>query len=54
MCPLEEIEGLEQLRTLWNGARIHVALANEKIPPDVNTPEDYERVCEFAKKKGEA
>jgi 3-deoxy-manno-octulosonate cytidylyltransferase (CMP-KDO synthetase) len=43
-CPPEEMERLEQLRTLWYGARIHVGLAKEKIPPDVNTQEDYERV----------
>ncbi len=44
LSPLEEIEKLEQLRTLWHGGRIHVGIANEKIPPDVNTPEDLERV----------
>ena len=48
--PLEEIERLEQLRSLWHGARIHVGLAKEKIPPDVNTAEDLEKVRKIMEK----
>ena len=43
-APLELVECLEQLRALWNGARIHVALAEEAPPAGVDTPEDLERV----------
>ncbi|MCK4608005.1 MAG: 3-deoxy-manno-octulosonate cytidylyltransferase [Gammaproteobacteria bacterium] len=49
-CDIEHMEGLEQLRTLWNGAKIHVDIANEKIPPDVNTEED---LCKLRKLMGE-
>ncbi|MGB6976303.1 MAG: 3-deoxy-manno-octulosonate cytidylyltransferase [Gammaproteobacteria bacterium] len=44
VSPLEQLESLEQLRVLWHGGRIHVAVAKEKIPPDVNTAEDLEKV----------
>lgn len=43
-CALEQIEALEQLRVLWYGRKIHVAVANEAVPIDVNTPDDLERV----------
>lgn len=39
-APLEETECLEQLRAMWNGARIHVAEADEQPPTGVDTPED--------------
>ncbi|WP_409422569.1 3-deoxy-manno-octulosonate cytidylyltransferase [Pseudaeromonas sp. ZJS20] len=42
--PLEQIESLEQLRVLWHGERIHVALAEAVPPVGVDTPEDLERV----------
>jgi len=42
--PLEQRERLEQLRALENGVAIVVALAAEAAGPDVNTPEDLERV----------
>lgn len=42
--PLETAESLEQLRALWNGARIHVAQARETPPAGVDTPEDLARV----------
>ncbi|MBN2689497.1 MAG: 3-deoxy-manno-octulosonate cytidylyltransferase [Gammaproteobacteria bacterium] len=48
--PLEEQEHLEQLRTLWHGARIHVDLSKEKIPMDVNTQEDLDMVREILEK----
>jgi 3-deoxy-manno-octulosonate cytidylyltransferase (CMP-KDO synthetase) len=41
--PLEQIEMLEQLRVLWYGEKIHVAVA-AKCPAPVDTPEDLERV----------
>lgn len=42
--PIEHIESLEQLRVLWYGERIHVALAKETPPVGVDTPEDLELV----------
>jgi 3-deoxy-manno-octulosonate cytidylyltransferase (CMP-KDO synthetase) len=51
-CPLEAIEKLEQLRTIWHGGRIHVELSKEKIPQDINTKEDLVAVKKlFSKKK---
>nr|WP_067288513.1 3-deoxy-manno-octulosonate cytidylyltransferase [Marinobacterium profundum] len=41
---VETTECLEQLRALWNGARIHVAVAAELPPAGVDTPEDLERL----------
>lgn len=40
ISPLEQIESLEQLRVLWNGGRIRVALARQAPGPGVDTPED--------------
>lgn len=44
---LEQIELLEQLRVLWYGEKIHVAIA--KVIPllGVDTPEDLQRVRQF-------
>ena len=42
--PLEHFEALEQLRVLWHGDRIAVAVSRDEIPPGVDTPEDLERV----------
>lgn len=42
--PLEQIEMLEQLRVLWYGEKIHVAVALEVPGTGVDTPEDLERV----------
>lgn len=51
-CPLETLESLEQLRVLWHGGRIHVAVAKEKIPAGVDTEEDLTRVrAAFTKSK---
>jgi 3-deoxy-manno-octulosonate cytidylyltransferase (CMP-KDO synthetase) len=44
VCPLEQTEALEQLRVLWNGYRIAVALSEGEIPPGVDTPQDLEAV----------
>ena len=41
---VEETECLEQLRAMWNGARIHVAEADEQPPAGVDTPDDLERL----------
>jgi 3-deoxy-manno-octulosonate cytidylyltransferase (CMP-KDO synthetase) len=41
---LETSERLKQLRALENGLEIRVADAAERPGPDVNTPEDFERV----------
>lgn len=37
---LEKIESLEQLRVLWHGEKIHVAVALQAPPAGVDTPED--------------
>ncbi|MEO9386703.1 3-deoxy-manno-octulosonate cytidylyltransferase [Chromobacterium phragmitis] len=43
-APLEQCEALEQLRVLWHGYSIMVALADEAPAAGVDTPEDLERV----------
>ena len=43
-APLELAESLEQLRVLWHGERIQVALAAEAPGPGVDTAEDLARV----------
>lgn len=40
---LEQTEALEQLRILWHGQRIHVALALEAPGPGVDTEQDLAR-----------
>ena len=42
--PLEQIEMLEQLRVLWYGEKIHVAVASVVPGTGVDTPEDLARV----------
>ncbi len=42
--PLEQLEKLEQLRVLWYGEKIHVAVARQVPGTGVDTPEDLERV----------
>lgn len=42
--PLEQIEMLEQLRVLWYGEKIHVAVAEVVPGTGVDTPEDLESV----------
>lgn len=46
--PLERMESLEQLRILWNGSRMHMVITKDRMPPEVNTPEDLEKAREFA------
>jgi len=43
-APLEKSEALEQLRALWHGYRIAVAISETEIPPGVDTPQDLEAV----------
>lgn len=43
-APLERTESLEQLRALWHGFRIAVAVSAGDIPPGVDTPADLEEV----------
>lgn len=45
-CPAEELEGLEQLRILWQGGRIHMAIGKPNLPLGVDTEEDLVRVRE--------
>lgn len=47
ISPLEAAEHLEQLRVLYHGDRIHVAIAQVVPPPGVDTPTDLKRVREF-------
>ena len=42
--PQERMEALEQLRVLWHGFRIAVAISETDIPPGVDTPQDLEAV----------
>jgi 3-deoxy-manno-octulosonate cytidylyltransferase (CMP-KDO synthetase) len=51
-CVIEMTESLEQLRALWLGLEIRVALADDLLGPDVDTPEDLERAAEFLRSRG--
>lgn len=47
---LEQIESLEQLRVLWQGEKIHVDVAETRLPVEgVDTPEDLEKARAFAR-----
>lgn len=46
-CRLESVEKLEQLRALWMGMEVRVAVAEQAHGPDVDTPEDVALVEEF-------
>lgn len=48
--PIENIERLEQLRTIWNGGRIHMCIAKKRMPVGVATKEELERVRAELKK----
>lgn len=43
-CKIEQLEKLEQLRAMWNGARIHVAIAKELPGHGVDTEADLQAV----------
>lgn len=47
VCPLEHGELLEQLRVLFNGGKIYVAVATESPGIGVDTPEDLAKVRQF-------
>jgi 3-deoxy-manno-octulosonate cytidylyltransferase (CMP-KDO synthetase) len=51
-CPLEITESLEQLRALWLGLEIRVAVARDLLGPDVDTPDDLDRAAEFLRRAG--
>ena len=42
--PIERFESLEQLRAMWHGYKIAVAVLPENLPAGVDTQEDLERV----------
>ncbi len=44
VCTIEAVEKLEQLRALWLGMEIRIAVAEVAHGPDVDTPEDVARV----------
>jgi 3-deoxy-manno-octulosonate cytidylyltransferase (CMP-KDO synthetase) len=46
---LEQVEALEQLRVLYQGENIHVAVANTNVPVEgVDTPEDLKKARAYA------
>lgn len=47
VCELEVTEKLEQLRALYNGIGIHVAVCSESIPAGVDTERDLELVRNY-------
>ncbi len=50
---LEVAEKLEQLRALYNGVAIHVAVASERIPAGVDTEADLAAVRKLLAEQGE-
>lgn len=46
-CELERTEKLEQLRAMWLGMEIRVAMAAQPLGPDVDTPADLEMAERF-------
>ncbi len=46
-CDIERAEKLEQLRAMWLGMEIRVAVAAEALGPDVDTPADLEMAERF-------
>lgn len=51
--PPEQAEHLEQLRVLYHGGRIHVAIAQVAPPAGVDTPADLSRVRKLLAPRGE-
>ena len=41
---IEQMEALEQLRALWHGYRISVAITDQAPEPGVDTPTDLENM----------
>jgi 3-deoxy-manno-octulosonate cytidylyltransferase (CMP-KDO synthetase) len=44
VAPIERFESLEQLRVLWHGYKISVAISEHPAAPGVDTAEDLEKV----------
>ena len=40
-APIEVAESLEQLRVLWHGGRVQVAVCSGRTPAGIDTPEQY-------------
>lgn len=51
-APLERLESLEQLRALWHGYAIAVAVVDDAPPAGVDTPADLARVRAFVASSG--
>lgn len=51
-CQVENLEKLEQLRAMWHGARIHVAIAKNVPGHGVDTEEDLIAVEKIIKEAG--
>lgn len=49
-APIEALESLEQLRAMWHGHKIAVAILKENLPAGVDTEEDLERVRQIWQK----
>lgn len=47
MAPIQLLESLEQLKVLWHGYPIHVEVVDRPLYGDINTPEDYEKICDI-------
>ena len=52
VAPTEQFEALEQLRALWHGYRISVALIDAAPAPGVDTPADAERMRKLFDRPG--
>jgi len=48
--PLEQFEALEQLRVLWHGYKISVAVTPDAAPPGIDTPEDLQHIKQLLQK----
>jgi 3-deoxy-manno-octulosonate cytidylyltransferase (CMP-KDO synthetase) len=53
ISPLEQAEHLEQLRVLYHGGRIHVAITQTIPAPGIDTLADLERVRQFLTSGGD-
>jgi 3-deoxy-manno-octulosonate cytidylyltransferase (CMP-KDO synthetase) len=53
VSPLEQFEALEQLRVLWHGFSIAVAIRPDAPQPGVDTAEDLERVRRLIAQRGD-
>jgi 3-deoxy-manno-octulosonate cytidylyltransferase (CMP-KDO synthetase) len=51
ICPMEEVEQLEQLRVLWHGQRIAVYESDTAPGEGIDTSDDLERVRDYFREK---